>query len=370
MTRTKIVRWGILSTAEIARKNWLAIKNSGNGIITAVASREESRAAQFIDDCQHYAPFIEQPAAMGSYEELLMSPDVDAVYIPLPTGLRKEWVLRAAMAGKHVVCEKPCATNYEDLAEMTKACRENDVQFMDGVMYMHSQRLKKVREILDDKKSVGDLRRLAAQFSFNAPEEFFTGNIRSHSAMEPHGCLGDLGWYCTRFFLWVMNWQMPEKVVGRLIAAHQRDGSPDPVPTQFSAEFFFKNGPTASYYVSFVTENQQWVHVSGSKGYMRLDDFVLPWFGGETEIEVNNAEFEVIGSDFNMKPHFTRHKVNEYSNSFPNAQESNLFRNFADQVLSRELNSEWPEYALKTQQLLDACYQSALENKPIMVNQQ
>ena len=365
MTKTSLVRWGILSTAEIARKNWLAIKNSGNGIVTAVASREESRSAQFIDDCQHYAPFIEQPAALGSYDELLMSPDVDAVYVPLPTGLRKEWVIRAAMAGKHVVCEKPCAINHEDLAEMTKACRENKVQFMDGVMFMHSARLAKIRELLDDGKSVGALRRLTAQFSFNAPEEFFTGNIRSHSNMEPHGCLGDLGWYCIRFFLWAMNWQMPEKVVGRLIAAHQREGSPEPVPTQFSAEMFFKNGPTASFYVSFVTENQQWLHVSGSNGYLRVDDFVLPWFGGQLGVEVNNADFDVQGSDFNMVPHFTRHMVNEYSNSFPNAQETHLFRSFADQVLSGKLNTEWPEWALNTQKVLEACYESALNDKPI-----
>lgn len=368
MTRTSIVRWGILSTAEIARKNWLGIKNSGNGIITAVASREVSRAEQFIDDCQHYAPFVERPTALGSYEELLMSPDVDAVYIPLPTGVRKEWVIRAAMAGKHVVCEKPCAIDHADLQEMTKACRENEVQFMDGVMFMHSQRMEKMREVLDTPDAVGALRRLTAQFSFNAPPEFFEGNIRSHSSMEPFGCLGDLGWYCTRYFLWAMKWQMPEKVVGRLIAAHNRDDSPKPVPKQFSAELFFKNGPTASYYVSFETENQQWVHISGTKGYLRVDDFVLPWFGSGVSFEVNNAAFEVLGSDFNMKPNFTKHQVSEYSNSFPNAQESNLFRNFAMQVLSKELNADWPDQALMTQQVLDACYQSALDDKPVTLS--
>jgi predicted dehydrogenase len=66
-----------------------------------------------------------------------------------------------------------------------------------------------------------------------------------------------------------------------------------------------------------------------------------------------------------MKPHLTQHCVNEYSNSFPNAQESNLFKNFAKQVLSGSLNEEWPEQALKTQELLNACYQSALDDKPV-----
>ena len=75
---------------------------------------------RFITDCQADAPMDAVPRAMGSYEELLAATDVDAVYIPLPTGLRKEWVLRAAAAGKHIVCEKPCADSVADLREMTR----------------------------------------------------------------------------------------------------------------------------------------------------------------------------------------------------------------------------------------------------------
>src|SRR6185436_16045605 len=110
------------STADIAKKNWLAIRNTGNGIVTAVASRELERSQRFVGNCQAAAPFAEVPQAFGSYEELLACSTVDAVYAPLPTALRKEWVMRAAQAGKHVVCEKPCATNLPDLKEMTEAC--------------------------------------------------------------------------------------------------------------------------------------------------------------------------------------------------------------------------------------------------------
>jgi len=86
-----------------------------------------------------------QPLAYGSYEELLDATDVDAIYIPIPTGVRKEWVIRAAQAGKHVLCEKPCAVTVADLEEMIDACRRHRVQFMDGVMFMHSRRLERVR---------------------------------------------------------------------------------------------------------------------------------------------------------------------------------------------------------------------------------
>ena len=139
------LRWGILGTAQIARKNWCAIRNSGNATVAAVASRSLDRSRQFIDECQADVPMDTPPGALGSYEELLASPDIEAVYIPLPTGLRKEWVIRAARAGKHILCEKPCAATTGDLREMLEACRQNHVQFLDGVMFMHSRRLPRMR---------------------------------------------------------------------------------------------------------------------------------------------------------------------------------------------------------------------------------
>src|SRR5215831_7603711 len=125
-----LLRWGILGAANIARKNWKAIWNSGNGRVAAVASRNIEKSEQFIAECQAQAPFDPPPKALGSYEELVASKDVDAIYIPLPTGLRGEWVKRAAQAGKHIVCEKPCATSVSELREMLDACHSNHVQFM------------------------------------------------------------------------------------------------------------------------------------------------------------------------------------------------------------------------------------------------
>ena len=88
-----LLRWGILGAANIAQKNWKAIWNSRNGCVTAVASRDIRRSRRFIKDCQAQAPFRPAPRAFGSYEELLEAPAVDAVYIPLPTGIRGHWVI-------------------------------------------------------------------------------------------------------------------------------------------------------------------------------------------------------------------------------------------------------------------------------------
>jgi len=355
----QICRWGILSTAGIARKNWQSIRNSGNATITAVASRSVEKAQAFIDECQTQVAFANKPEAVGSYDDLLGRDDVDAVYIPLPTGLRKEWVIKAAKAGKHVMCEKPCADTVEDLEEMIGACRENQVQFMDGIMYMHSDRLAAIREALDDGESVGQVKRICAQFSFCAPDEFLESNIRVNSNLEAMGCLGDLGWYTCRMALWVMNYEMPEKVTGRLLATRQNDDSPEPVPMEFSGEMLFANGVSASFYNSFLTENMQLLNISGSKGYLTLDDFVLPYFGNQLAFQTNSASFSQNGCDFHMERHSRSHTIPEYSDSKPDAQETKLFRNFSAIVNQGQVDDLWPEIALKTQRILNACLESA-----------
>lgn len=354
---SKLCRWGVLGAAVIAQKNWESIKNSGNGTLVAVASRDPQKAQQFIDHLQSYVPYRIAPRPC-TYEELIASPDIDAIYVPLPTGIRKEWVIKAANAGKHVMCEKPCAPNAADLAEMIAACRQNNVQFMDGVMFMHSDRMRALRETLDDGKSVGQLRRIATQFSFAAPEEFYTHNIRASRAMEPLGCLGDLGWYTIRFALWVMNYQMPERVKAHLLKGTAGEN----VPLEFDAELFFPGGVTASMYNAFTTFNQQWAHVSGTLGHLSVPDFVLPYFGSEVAFSVTNASFHVNGCQFDMEEHTRRIAVHEHSNNAPNAQETALFRNFADLVLSGKLSDHWPKIALQTQQIMDACVQSAENN--------
>lgn len=353
------LRWGILSTAGIARKNWAAIKNSGNGIVTAVASRDVAKAQQFIDECQGEVPFEEAPRAIGSYDDMVSADDIDALYIPLPTGLRTEWVIKAAEAGKHVMCEKPCAINADVLKTMTDACAANNVQFMDGIMYMHSDRMPKLRAALDDSKNVGKITRIASAFTFCAPPDFLAENIRLNSDLEPAGALGDLGWYTIRATLFVMNYEMPKSLRATMLSTASRDDSPNKVPTELSAELYFENGISATFYNSFLTEHQQWLHVSGDKGSIRLDDLVLPYDDGELDFHVFNPKFAIEGCKFEMEKHIVRHAVEEPGNNHPNAQETKLFRVFAALALSGTPDLFWSEVALKTQRILDACLQSA-----------
>lgn len=289
MTNRAQIRWGILGAADIARKNWKAIRNSGNGIVTMVASRNLEQAQQFIQACQSQTAMPELPRATDSYETLINSPDVDAVYLPIPTGLRKEWVIRAAEAGKHVLCEKPCASNLADLEAMVAACAKNKVQFMDGVMFMHSARLAGIGRTLAGGQAIGELRRITSAFSFCGDKSFFENNIRMHSGLEPHGCLGDLGWYCIRFSLWAMGEALPIEVTGTMLDARRRPGSPGDVPVAMTVEMKFNGGVTAGFYCSFNAGDQQWVHLSGTTGGLHLNDFVLPFFGHELSYETQKA---------------------------------------------------------------------------------
>ena len=358
--QTSICRWGILGAAGIARKNWLAIHNAPNCSLTAVASRDIERCRRFIGECQQYVPLDPPPRAYGSYDELLASDAVDAVYIPLPTGVRKPWAIRAAEAGKHVLVEKPVGVTSEDVREILAACRHSGVQFMDGVMFMHSRRLASIQSILADGQTVGALKRITCQFSDGeADSESFGGNIRANSDLEPLGCLGDLGWYSIRFMLWAMNWKLPTRVAGHILAEHRSPGSPAAVPTDFSAELFFANGVSASFYCSFLAQIQQWVNLAGTKGSLHVPDFVLPRHGDELTFETSNPVFTITGCDFIMEEHAQRFAVREHSHSAEDAQETNMFHRFAELVLSGKPDPCWGEMALKTQQVLDACLESA-----------
>ncbi len=354
----RIIRWGILGTAQIAKKNWQAIYHTEGSTVAAVASRDIDRCRRFVAECQAARPMPTVPDCYGSYEELLAAAHIDAVYIPLPTAIRKLWVIRAAEAGKHVLCEKPCAASVEDLEEMLAACRRHNVQFMEGVMFAHSTRLPAMRKVLDDGTSIGAIRRITSAFTFSAPAPFFSTNIRADSALEPLGCLGDLGWYCIRFSLWAMNWQTPLRVSGQSLA-HQGRTESERVPIDFSGELLFNDGVSAGFYCSFTSSLQQWAKVSGDRGHLELSDFVLPEHGDTTEFFVCTNDTKPVDLSSEIRVDRPRFTINELSENDPTAQESAMIRAFAAQIRSGILNEAWPEQSLKTQRVLNRCYESA-----------
>ena len=250
----KKLRIGFLSTASIGRKNWKAIFNSGNCVVAAVASRDVEQSRKFIRECQarsFRSPTM--PARSAATRNCSRRRNVDAVYIPLPTGLRKEWVLRAAAAGKHVLCEKPCGVSAADLEEMTCRLPEKP-RAIHGRRDVHAQPApaRASAKFWTTAKASARSGASPRRSVFSARREFFRDNIRVNGALEPAGCLGDLGWYCIRFALWTMNWQLPRTVTGRILSQSGPADRPPAAPTEFSGELFFDGGVSAEFYCSFL----------------------------------------------------------------------------------------------------------------------
>jgi predicted dehydrogenase len=301
---------------------------------------------------------------MDSYEALLARADIDAVYIPLPTGVRKEWVLRAAQAGKHVLVEKPAGCNAADVREMTAACERHRVQFMDGVMFMHGRRLRRLRQALDHE--AGRVRHIASQFSVMSGEDFRRTNIRAHGMLEPLGCLGDLGWYCLRFSLWAMNEAAPVQVTGCI----HEETAPQPdspsVPLAFSGSLTFPGGCSASFYCSFNAAVAQWAIVSGERALLQVPDFVLPFAGPLTTFRLSRSDFVLDRCRTDVPEGLHVETIDEPGSNAPGSQESAMFHTFSQLVLSGECDPRWPQMSLLTQRVLDACLQSAREGSRVV----
>jgi predicted dehydrogenase len=179
-------RWGVLSTAKIARDQLLpAIADADNGVLAAVASRDAGKARALADR-------FGAPHAFGSYEELLASDEVDGVYIPLPTSQHVEWAARAAEAGKHVLVEKPLALRAEDIAPLIEIRDRKKVLICEAFMVFYHPQWIKVRELVAG-GAIGRLRHVQGAFSYFNVDP---GNMRNQLDLGG-GALPDIGVYPT-----------------------------------------------------------------------------------------------------------------------------------------------------------------------------
>ncbi len=127
------LRWGLVSTANINRAMIDPIRTAERSQLIAVASRDLGKA-------RAYAEEWSIPKAFGSYEEMLADPEIDVVYISLPNTLHAEWTVKAADAGKHVVCEKPIVPTLPELDLIEDAAARNAVVVFEAFMYLHTPR--------------------------------------------------------------------------------------------------------------------------------------------------------------------------------------------------------------------------------------
>jgi D-xylose 1-dehydrogenase (NADP+, D-xylono-1,5-lactone-forming) len=181
---TDVVRFGIVSTADINRLVLPAAEASEKVDVVAVASREQHRA-------EAYARKWGIGRAYGSYEALLEDPEVDAVYISLPNTLHCEWSIRALDAGKHVLCEKPLSRHPAEVEKAFAAAERNDRLLSEAFMYRHNPQTARLVELVRE-GAIGKLRVVRSAFSYSL---YDADNIRLRTDVEG-GSLMDVGCYC------------------------------------------------------------------------------------------------------------------------------------------------------------------------------
>ncbi len=246
------LRWGILSTAGIARQNVIpGIQRADRCRIVAIASRDASRAAQIAREA-------DIPTAHGSYAALLADPDVDAVYIPLPNHLHAEWAIAAARAGKHVLCEKPLALTAADAERMIAAADAAGVRLMEAFMYRLHPSWVAVRELVASGR-IGRLTAVQSWFSYFNDDP---ANIRNIQAFGG-GALFDIGCYSVNLSRMLFGAE-PTSVKGSIL----RDPTSG-VDILTSGVLEFADG-IGTFTCSTRAEDDQRVHVYGSDGRISI----------------------------------------------------------------------------------------------------
>lgn len=256
----KQIRWGLLSTARINRRIIPAIRASARSHLAAVASRHESTAIA-------YAKEWGIPLTFGSYEAMLASDEVDAVYISLPNHLHAEWAIHALKAGKHVLCEKPFALSVPEVDRMIQASLSTGCVLTEAFMYRHHPQTKTVLEWVNEGR-LGMVLNVFGAFSFKHPG----GDEYRLNPLQGGGSLWDVGVYPISFAQAIFG-AAPKRVMGV-----SRPG-PTGIDLTFTGLLEYDGGRSAQILSSFDQPFNTRVEIFGDQGRI---DIPRPFIGMET----------------------------------------------------------------------------------------
>ena len=254
----KTVRWGVLGNAWIARDFMIpALENSEICELAAVASRSKF-PAELAPNAKHY----------DSYEGLLADPDIDAIYVPVPNALHKEWTIKALAAGKHVLCEKPLSCTAEETRQMIAFAEEKGLLLMEAFMYRYSAKFQKMMEILCS-GVLGEIKAMSGCHGY-------TLDWASPAREDPKlggGCLYDVGCYVVDCMNAVMAKQGAELVDGS--AAFRMKGEVD---WHATAWLKYDNGVIGALQSWFDAASEQRMLIAGETGTL----VIPPLFEGSS----------------------------------------------------------------------------------------
>ena len=332
---TKKLRWGVLGCANIAIHSVIpAIKDSKTSEVLAIASRGLEKA-------KRTAAELGIERVYGSYQELLQDPDIDAVYIPLPNHLHKEWTIKAAEAGKHVLCEKPLALNQEEAVEMVRACNEAGVKLSEAFMYRYHPRYERIKEILKAGE-IGTIRGLHGTFTFNNAGD--KDNVR-YRADWGGGSIYDVGCYpisAARFLLE----QEPEAVTVQGFFSPEHDN----VDMMATGLIEFPDQLAVTFMCGMWANFQNTLQIVGTKGKIDVPNAFI------VNADLGGSFSVTVDGETRIEP---VEELNQYTIQVDE---------FAKSILE-EAPLRFPlEDSIRNMKVIDACLTSARDKKRVLVN--
>ncbi|MBB6455070.1 putative dehydrogenase [Salirhabdus euzebyi] len=321
------IRWGILSTANIAQKALIpAIGRAENAEVVAIGSGNPN--------VKEVAEKFNIPTVYNSYDALLDDPNLDAVYIPLPNHLHKEWVMKAAQKGKHVLSEKPAALNAEETKELVEACKKHGMKYMEAFMYQFHGQHKRVKEIIASGE-IGDVQLMKSSFSF------FMANPEGNIRMDPKmggGSIYDIGCYCIHSIRHILD-DEPEEIYV------EADMHPEyNIDNSAYGIFKMKSGVRAMFDCSFTMPFRTAYEVIGSEGVIKVPRAFRP--------DKNDHEgLIVIEKEDNVREEIV--VTDQYKTQVEHL--SNAILENKDPIYSGE-------DTIKNMKIIDACYESIKQN--------
>lgn len=244
---SRILNWGVLSTAHINDSVLPAIRESRQSQLYGVASRN-------LDKARIYAAEWKIPKFYGSYEEMLADPEIDLVYNSLPNHLHAEWTIKAARAGKHVLCEKPIALTPQEVTEIQRAAVENGVHIAEAFMYRHHPQTLKIKEIIQNGQ-IGEIKLIRGSFSFKMQRP---DNYRWNPQFGG-GSLWDVGCYPVSYARYLIG-EAPDLVFGCQTTAISG------IDETFVGQMHYPNGCVAQFDCSFNLPSRTHLEIRGTKG--------------------------------------------------------------------------------------------------------
>jgi len=330
-TTAPVLRWGFVGTGMIANSMARIVASTPLAKLVASSSRRISSARSF---AERYGADL----AFDDWRKLCESKEVDAIYVATPTSVREEISVYAARSGKHVLAEKPFASA-DSVRRIVAACKENDVAFMDGTHFVHHPRTHAIRREMAS--NTGRPWSVASAFQFNLSDR---GNIRYNPELEPMGAIGDAGWYNMRAAVEYLAPGLTALSASCMLRRDPETGA----AIGGSGLVVFDDDSTTTWNCGFDSGGVVMdLRITGAAGVINIDDFL-------SQSPDHSASYLYRRGGWG--PDAIR-ETRTVESSQPGS--ALMFENFAAIAADAERRDHYAAATLRTQQLLDACWEEA-----------